>query len=75
MRMSAWIEDFHESDLQMDRWKNTFIKENAVIKKSALNFLSVMLGFPLEVVKGRIGNLQIRFSWTKLWSEPIIVHI
>ena len=57
MRLGQFIEDFHESELSMDKWKNTIIKENAVIKKSALNFLSVMLGFPLEVVKGRIGNL------------------
>lgn len=43
------LEDFTEQDIQVDSWRGTVIKENAVFKKTALEGLSASLGAPIVV--------------------------
>lgn len=56
----------------IDKWNGQVVKDNVVIKKSALeDILMGLFGTPVNVVKGYIKKLKIDVPWNKLLSKPV----
>ena len=59
----------------IDNWNGEVVKENIILKKTALMGLSKMIGVPLEVIDGYAKKLQINIPWNRLWKQPIEIVI
>ncbi|CAG9316922.1 unnamed protein product [Blepharisma stoltei] len=69
--LGEFVEDFDDSELQVDNWSGHVTQTRLNIKPNGLRFLSRLIGIDIIVVRGVIGSLQLSFNWRALWREPI----
>ena len=73
--MGEFVEDFSEKEIQVSKWSGRVQKEGCLIKKSALDQLSLVLGIPLVVHKGFVEKVVINVPWTNFRTKPVDVIV
>ncbi|XP_030850036.1 vacuolar protein sorting-associated protein 13A [Strongylocentrotus purpuratus] len=69
--LSKYIRNLDSHNLELGIFDSSLELTDLEIKPEAL----AQLNLPIEVVAGHIGRIYIDFSWTGLFSEPVVVNV
>jgi hypothetical protein len=74
--LGTYVEDFTEEDIQIDNWNGVVIKEDCIIKKSALqSIMRSAVGAPVQVQTGFVRNIRIVVPWNQILSKPVEIYL
>mmetsp|Transcript_11923 Transcript_11923/g.18395 ORF Transcript_11923/g.18395 Transcript_11923/m.18395 type:complete len:127 (+) Transcript_11923:3-383(+) len=72
----AYLEDFTADDIQIDNWNGTIVKENVILKATALEEATrEALGAPVLIRSGVCRKIRIVIPWSEILSKPIEVTL
>jgi vacuolar protein sorting-associated protein 13A/C len=70
-RTCRFCKNVDANDLSISVSSGQINLHNVEVKPSAFDDLKL----PITVKSGRVGSIEIRVSWTKFWSSPIVVVV
>ena len=74
--MECYIEDFTEQDIKIDNWNGIVVKENAVIKITALqSLMRSLVGAPVNVRTGYCRKIRVTVPWSEILSKPCEIYL
>lgn len=69
--LNDYLEDVGKNQLDMKIWKGDANLQDLVLKSTALTNNNV----PLNVIKGILSKIHVRFPWKNLSKDPTIINI
>ena len=74
--IGQYVEDFTENDVQIDHYQGCVIKENMVIKKTALeSIMRSIIGAPVYVKTGFIRKAKADIPWNEILTKPVEIIV